>query len=112
MAGLKTVSAALVVLLAAAIYQTRLHTFTMLGLGLLQKSEPLSSFPYTCRRVDDERLQACEDMWLSERSRRLFLGCSDPLGKKEWCPQYVPPVEPLALPCHAMLCNTIQGILV
>ena len=92
MAGLKTVSA-LVVLLAAAIYQTQFYSFVSNGLGLFQASEPLSSFPYTCRRIEDERLRACEDMWLSERSRRLFLSCSDALSKKEWCPQYVPTVS-------------------
>ena len=89
MAGLKTVVALAVVFLAAALYQLQVPRFISLGYGLFQTLEPLSSFPYTCRRLEDERLRACEDMWLSERSRRIFLACSDPLAKRQWSPKYV-----------------------
>lgn len=90
MAGFAAIGlSALTALLAAVIYQTQLLRVATVGFGLGRTSEPLSSFPYTCRRLTDERLQACEDMWLSERSRQLFLACSDPLAKKEWNPQCV-----------------------
>lgn len=51
--------------------------------------QPISDFPYTCRRIDRPRMQACEDLWLSEQTRQLFLACSDPLGRKAWLPATV-----------------------
>ena len=49
--------------------------------------QPLSDFPYTCRRLSGPGLQACEDMWLSESTRQLFMACSTSLGRKEWMPK-------------------------
>ncbi|UQC86736.1 uncharacterized protein CLUP02_12238 [Colletotrichum lupini] len=57
-----------------------------LGLGIGKEFQPLSDFPYSCRRIEDPRLQACEDMWLSEATRQLFLACSDPLSRQQWLP--------------------------
>lgn len=51
--------------------------------------QPLSDFPYTCRRLNDPSLEACEDMWLSEGTRQLFLACSDSVARKEWLPKCV-----------------------
>ncbi|KAI6363580.1 hypothetical protein MCOR25_005863 [Pyricularia grisea] len=48
--------------------------------------QPIGDFPYTCRRIDNPRLQACEDMWLSEQTRQLFMACSEPLGRAAWLP--------------------------
>ncbi|KAI6277034.1 hypothetical protein MCOR27_006207 [Pyricularia oryzae] len=48
--------------------------------------QPISDFPYTCRRIENSRLQACEDMWLSEQTRQLFMACSEPLGRAAWLP--------------------------
>lgn len=58
-----------------------------LGLGLGKTFQPLSDFPYSCRRIEDTRLQACEDMWLSEATRTLFLACSDSLARQQWMPK-------------------------
>ncbi|KAI8256728.1 Serum paraoxonase/arylesterase 1 [Colletotrichum sp. SAR 10_98] len=57
-----------------------------LGLGLGKTFQPLSDFAYSCRRIEDTRLQACEDMWLSEATRTLFLACSDSLARQQWMP--------------------------
>ncbi|KAK1449899.1 hypothetical protein CMEL01_07235 [Colletotrichum melonis] len=57
-----------------------------LGLGIGKEFQPLSDFPYSCRRIENPRLQACEDMWLSEATRQLFLACSDPLSRRQWLP--------------------------
>lgn len=51
--------------------------------------QPISDFPYTCRRIENSRLQACEDMWLSEQTRQLFMACSEPLGRAAWLPACV-----------------------
>ncbi|KAK1962016.1 calcium-dependent phosphotriesterase [Colletotrichum sublineola] len=57
-----------------------------LAFGIGKTIQPLSDFPYSCRRIEDQRLQACEDMWLSEATRQLFLACSDPLARQQWMP--------------------------
>ncbi|SMR42780.1 unnamed protein product [Zymoseptoria tritici ST99CH_1E4] len=72
---------------AAALYQGFLKTtlFTTVGLGRVV--QPISDFPsYQCRRIHDPRLEACEDMWLSEETRQLFLACSSSASRKEWMP--------------------------
>ncbi|KAK2004065.1 calcium-dependent phosphotriesterase [Colletotrichum falcatum] len=57
-----------------------------LAFGIGKTIQPLSDFPYSCRRIEDRRLQACEDLWLSEATRQLFLACSDPLARRQWMP--------------------------
>ncbi|KAH8904809.1 calcium-dependent phosphotriesterase [Coniochaeta sp. PMI_546] len=61
-------------------------TLLKLGYGLGKDIQPVSDFPYQCRRIDHPLLQACEDMWLSERSRKLYLACSDPYARTQWFP--------------------------
>ncbi|KAK8102531.1 Serum paraoxonase/arylesterase 1 [Apiospora sp. TS-2023a] len=74
----------------AILYQSNVHsvlyTGTRLFFGVGHRLEPLGAFPYKCRRIEDERLQACEDMWLSEATRQLFLACSEPKGRMQWGP--------------------------
>lgn len=82
-------TAALVVGLGAFLYQMRLPRMVSLGFGLGKNSNPLSAYPYTCRRLYHENLKACEDMWLSEATRQLFLACSEPLSRSAWAPRQV-----------------------
>ena len=56
----------------------------LFGLGKIV--QPLSDFPYQCRRLTDPRLESCEDMWLSEERRELFLACSDSAARLHWFP--------------------------
>jgi hypothetical protein len=81
------ISASFVVLLSAILYQIQFPRMVSMGLGLGRDIEPLSAFPYTCRRIYHERLKACEDMWFSESTRQLFLACSDPLTRRAWLPK-------------------------
>ena len=55
-----------------------LKTPILLGIGLGVTIQPISDFSYQCRRIYSPRLEACEDMWLSESTRQLFLACSEP----------------------------------
>ena len=71
---------------AAVLYQTVLKDALFITYGLGRQLQPLSDFPYQCRRIRDPIIQACEDMWLSENSRQLFLACSDPSSRKQWMP--------------------------
>lgn len=79
----------LVVLLVAALYQTVGKTLLFVVVGLSREVQSISDFPYTCRSILDERLQACEDMWLSESSRTLYLACSDSKARMQWLPAYL-----------------------
>lgn len=83
-----TIALLVAVLLQVPVIQ-RIGTFIWLGLAIGKTIQPLSDFPnYQCRRIHDERLQACEDMWLSEKTRTLFLACSDAQLRTNWHPRY------------------------
>ncbi|KAJ3520758.1 hypothetical protein NM208_g13581 [Fusarium decemcellulare] len=75
-----------VVVLLAVFFQVFLKEAIWLGLGIGKVTQPLSDFPYTCRKIVDARMEACEDMWFSESTRQLFLACSDPLARPQWMP--------------------------
>jgi arylesterase/paraoxonase len=87
MAGALTKIGLSVVILVAILYQTFFKAFMFDALGVARVIQPISDFPYTCRRIkDDPNLQACEDMWFHKPSRQLLLACSDSLSRKEWMP--------------------------
>lgn len=77
---------AVVSALLAVLWQIALRDLFIVTLGVTRHLQPISDFPYQCRRIQDPIIQACEDMWLSESSRQLFLACSDPLARKQWMP--------------------------
>lgn len=54
--------------------------------GIGKTLQPLSDFPYQCRRLRDPRLESCEDMWVSEQRRELYLACSDSTARLHWFP--------------------------
>lgn len=76
-----------VVLLLAASYQIVLRDIIFVTGGLGRHVQTIAEFPFKCRRLTDPVLHACEDMWLEEKSRQLFLACSDSLARKEWMPK-------------------------
>jgi hypothetical protein len=85
----------LLVLIAAAVYQGILKTTLFVTLGVGREVQPISDFPaYQCRRIHDPKLQACEDMWLSEETRQLFLACSSSEARSQWMPKSVLPNDP------------------
>lgn len=66
----------------------RVTNLVWLGLAIGKTLQPISDFPYQCQRLPDPRLQACEDLWLSQATRQLFLACSDPAARSQWAPKY------------------------
>jgi hypothetical protein len=94
MASLIRISLGIVVPIAVfmqlPIVQRTVH-LVRLGLAIGKTIQPISDFAhmYKCRRIEDPRLEACEDMWLSEATRKLFLACSDPEARAQWMPKYV-----------------------
>lgn len=87
MASLATKISLAATALLAILFQLYLKNPIWLGLGIGRTIEPISAFPYTCRRIEDPRMQSCEDMWLSESTRQLFLACSDPHARSKWMPK-------------------------
>lgn len=73
--------------LLAGFFQVFLKKPVWVLVGIGNDLQPLSDFPYDCRRIHDPRLEACEDMWLSEESRVLYLACSDSLSRNQWLPK-------------------------
>ena len=91
MANLTKFSVGAIVLLAVVVQipiVQRTVTLVKLGLAIGKTLQPITDFPYQCRRIVDPRLEACEDMWLSETTRQLFLACSDPEARDQWAPKY------------------------
>ncbi|KXJ88873.1 hypothetical protein Micbo1qcDRAFT_207011 [Microdochium bolleyi] len=77
MGQVKLFGLGLLAAIIAAVYQLELPRAIVHFAGIGHTFEPLKNFPYKCQRIDHPRLQACEDMWLSESTRQLFLACSD-----------------------------------
>ncbi|KAJ4318200.1 hypothetical protein N0V84_006956 [Fusarium piperis] len=78
--------AGLLAVVLAVIFQVTLKETIWLAFGIGRVIQPISDFPYTCRKIVDPRMESCEDMWLSESTRQLFLACSDPLARPLWMP--------------------------
>ncbi|KIX03403.1 uncharacterized protein Z518_06955 [Rhinocladiella mackenziei CBS 650.93] len=71
----------------AVLYQFVLRDILFIVIGVGRNVLPVSEFPYRCYRISgDPNVQACEDMWLDQKSRTLFLACSDPLARRDWMP--------------------------
>jgi len=77
---------ALPLAIVAFLYQAVFRDLVFVTLGIGKTIQPISDFPYTCRRIEDPRLSACEDMFLSDATRQLFLACSEPLARQKWMP--------------------------
>lgn len=82
----RTLLAALAVANIAVFYQYFLKWLIFDVNGVSRVMQPLSDFPYNCRRINDHNLAACEDAWIDEKSRQIFLACSNVLGRKAWNP--------------------------
>jgi hypothetical protein len=80
------------VVVLAVLFQVFLKDTLWMFLGIGRVMQPLSDFPYTCRKIVDPRLEACEDMWLSQSTRQMFLACSDSTSRQSWMPRYVYPL--------------------
>jgi arylesterase / paraoxonase len=76
------------VALAAVFYQYLLKDVLFVTYGVGRQMQKISEFPYQCRKIHDRQIEACEDMWLDEKSRILYLACSDPMSRIKWMPTY------------------------
>jgi hypothetical protein len=74
------------VVLFGVLWQTWLREglFETIGIGRVIQS--IDEFPYACRQIRHERFEACEDMWLDDQERVLYLACAGSLGRMQWNP--------------------------
>jgi hypothetical protein len=78
----------ILLVLGAVLWQFLLRDVLFRTIGLGRTVLPVSAFPYRCYRIkEDPNIQACEDMWLDDKSRTLFLACSDPVARRHWMPK-------------------------
>ncbi|KAL6708082.1 hypothetical protein ACN47E_003516 [Coniothyrium glycines] len=77
---------ALVVAWGASFYQFYLKEVFATTLGIGRVIQSIDEFPYTCRRVEDPRLEACEDLWLDNQGRTLYAACAGTEGRLAWSP--------------------------
>lgn len=81
---------AITIAFGAVFYQWFLRDILFSAMGLGREILPISEFPYQCHRITgDPNIQACEDMWLDQKSRTLYLACSDSLARRDWMPKLV-----------------------
>lgn len=78
-----------IVLLSASFYQLVVKDFIFISLGIGRVTQSIGEFPYSCRRLEHERLQACEDLWLDEDARVLYAACTGTKHRMAWSQPYV-----------------------
>lgn len=74
----------------AIIYQFVIKDLYYGTLGYSRLFRPLASFNVQCKKVDQLGFEACEDMWLHEKTGFLYLACADSESKTRWLPAYLP----------------------
>lgn len=92
MVGFSTISLVSIVLIAALVQVPvvkHIGRAVWLGFAIGKDIQPITDFQRQCRRLEDPRLQACEDLWISEAQRKLYLACSDPHAREQWAPGFV-----------------------
>ena len=83
----RNVGLAILVAFVAVFYQYILRDLLFVAYGVGRHIQKVSEFPYTCRKIYDREVEACEDMWLDEESRTLYLACSDAISRTKWMPK-------------------------
>lgn len=76
----------LVVALSGVLWQWYLKDVLLLTVGVGRVIQPIEDFPYSCRRINHERLEGCEDLWLDDKERVLYAACSGSVARALWNP--------------------------
>lgn len=75
--------------LGASFYQLWLKEFLAVTVGVGRIIQTIEEFPYSCRRFEHKRLEACEDLWLDDDARVLYAACAGSQHRIEWNQAYV-----------------------
>lgn len=77
---------ALSAVLFGILYTVWLEEVLFEVIGVARVVQPIEDFPFNCRRVSHERLEACEDLWLDDQERVLYLACAGSESRVQWNP--------------------------
>lgn len=77
---------AAVVAWSASLYQFFLKDFLAVTVGLGRDIQAIEKFPYECRKLVHEKLEACEDLWIDDEKRVLYAACAGTKGRMAWSP--------------------------
>jgi arylesterase/paraoxonase len=89
MVNLASKLAVFLVVLIAILYQFIFKSLIFDTLGYGRSISAISAFNVKCKKIDQLGLEACEDMWLDDRSGYLYMACSDSETKTQWLPAFV-----------------------
>jgi len=78
------ISSSVVAVLSATLYQLWLKDFMEILLGIGRDIQKIEEFPYSCQKISNARLQACEDLWLDDEARILYAACAGSEGRSNW----------------------------
>ncbi|CAG8961721.1 hypothetical protein HYFRA_00006261 [Hymenoscyphus fraxineus] len=75
------------VVFVGILYQFLFKTLIFDVLGYGRKINSLKDYSNVrCEKIDDLGLEACEDMWLHQKTGFLYMACSSSLSRQEWLP--------------------------
>ncbi|CAG8909147.1 unnamed protein product [Penicillium egyptiacum] len=77
---------ALIVLAIGILYKAYVHNIIFLTIGIGREIQSIDEFPWTCTRLQHPLLEGCEDMWLDDQGRKLYLVCNSIESRQGWCP--------------------------
>lgn len=75
-----------VVAWSAAIYQFLIKDILTVSLGIGRVIQTIDEFPYSCQRIENPQLEACEDLWLDDSERVLYAACAGTKSRMAWNP--------------------------
>lgn len=84
--GLRSFGITVAVVLFGVLYMLWLEEVLFDVIGVTRVIQPIEDFPYNCRRINHERLEACEDLWLDNQERVLYLACAGTQSRIQWNP--------------------------
>jgi hypothetical protein len=73
----------------AVLWQVLLKDVIFMTFSYGKILEPLSNYPYNCKRLYSSLLESCEDIKLDEEGRHLYAACSSQKNRLAWSPAYV-----------------------
>ncbi|ORY07376.1 hypothetical protein BCR34DRAFT_616679 [Clohesyomyces aquaticus] len=74
------------VVLFGSLYQLVIKEVLFDSFGIGRSIHLIEDFPYSCRRLQHQQLEACEDLWLDEQDRILYAACTGTNDRLSWNP--------------------------
>jgi uncharacterized protein YqcC (DUF446 family) len=86
------------VVLVAVLYQFLIKHLVFGFLGVGREVASIQTYGHLrCQKVEELGLEACEDMWLHEKTGYLYMACSDSRSREQWLPAFGSSLHPEAI---------------